>query len=291
MYNNLFYHNIPHLLGPVISDPNQASAALKVIVNIMEERYEVFSLAGVRNISVYNEKVKADPTDANLKPMPYIVVIIDEFCDLIMSAGKQVEFPIARIAQLARAVGIHMIVATQRPSVNVITGTIKANFPARIAFKVTSGVDSKTILDTSGAQQLIGKGDMLISTGSSLTRVQCAFIDTPEVENIVNYIAEQQAYPSAFELPEPDVKEDDVNKTIDLRKRDVMFDEIARYVVRNQQGSTSNIQRNFEIGFNRAGKIMDQLEAAGIVGPVRGSKPREVIIKDEFELDKLLTSL
>ena len=164
-----------------------------------------------------------------------------------MSAGKQVEFPIARIAQLARAVGIHMIVATQRPSVNVITGTIKANFPARIAFKVTSGVDSKTILDTSGAQQLIGKGDMLISTGSSLTRVQCAFIDTPEVENIVNYIAEQQAYPSAFELPEPDVKEDDVNKTIDLRKRDVMFDEIARYVVRNQQGSTSNIQRNFEI--------------------------------------------
>ena len=248
---------------------------------------------GPANIKEYNGKFierKLNPLNGH-KFLPYIVVIIDEFCDLIMSAGKQVEFPIARIAQLARAVGIHMIVATQRPSVNVITGTIKANFPARIAFKVTSGVDSKTILDTSGAQQLIGKGDMLISTGSSLTRVQCAFIDTPEVENIVNYIAEQQAYPSAFELPEPDVKEDDVNKTIDLRKRDVMFDEIARYVVRNQQGSTSNIQRNFEIGFNRAGKIMDQLEAAGIVGPVRGSKPREVIIKDEFELDKLLTSL
>ena len=259
----------------------------------MDDRYLLLKSAKARNIKEYNGKFierKLNPLNGH-KFLPYIVVIIDEFCDLIMSAGKQVEFPIARIAQLARAVGIHMIVATQRPSVNVITGTIKANFPARIAFKVTSGVDSKTILDTSGAQQLIGKGDMLISTGSSLTRVQCAFIDTPEVENIVNYIAEQQAYPSAFELPEPDVKEDDVNKTIDLRKRDVMFDEIARYVVRNQQGSTSNIQRNFEIGFNRAGKIMDQLEAAGIVGPVRGSKPREVIIKDEFELDKLLTSL
>ena len=288
-----FLAKIPDSDEAVITDTSKVIDTLNSLCKEMDDRYLLLKSAKARNIKEYNGKFierKLNPLNGH-KFLPYIVVIIDEFCDLIMSAGKQVEFPIARIAQLARAVGIHMIVATQRPSVNVITGTIKANFPARIAFKVTSGVDSKTILDTSGAQQLIGKGDMLISTGSSLTRVQCAFIDTPEVENIVNYIAEQQAYPSAFELPEPDVKEDDVNKTIDLRKRDVMFDEIARYVVRNQQGSTSNIQRNFEIGFNRAGKIMDQLEAAGIVGPVRGSKPREVIIKDEFELDKLLTSL
>ena len=288
-----FLAKIPDSDEAVITDTSKVIDTLNSLCKEMDDRYLLLKSAKARNIKEYNGKFierKLNPLNGH-KFLPYIVVIIDEFCDLIMSAGKQVEFPIARIAQLARAVGIHMIVATQRPSVNVITGTIKANFPARIAFKVTSGVDSKTILVTSGAQQLIGKGDMLISTGSSLTRVQCAFIDTPEVENIVNYIAEQQAYPSAFELPEPDVKEDDVNKTIDLRKRDVMFDEIARYVVRNQQGSTSNIQRNFEIGFNRAGKIMDQLEAAGIVGPVRGSKPREVIIKDEFELDKLLTSL
>ena len=288
-----FLAKIPDSDEAVITDTSKVIDTLNSLCKEMDDRYLLLKAAKARNIKEYNSKFierRLNPQNGH-KFLPYIVVIIDEFCDLIMSAGKQVEFPIARIAQLARAVGIHMIVATQRPSVNVITGTIKANFPARIAFKVTSGVDSKTILDTSGAQQLIGKGDMLISTGSSLTRVQCAFVDTPEVENIVNYIAEQQSYPSAFELPEPDVKEEDANKTIDLRKRDVMFDEIARYVVRNQQGSTSNIQRNFEIGFNRAGKIMDQLEAAGIVGPVRGSKPREVIIKDEMELDRLLTSL
>lgn len=288
-----FLAKIPDSDEAVITDTSKVIDTLNSLCKEMDDRYLLLKSAKARNIKEYNGKFierKLNPNNGH-KFLPYIVVIIDEFCDLIMSAGKQVEFPIARIAQLARAVGIHMIVATQRPSVNVITGTIKANFPARIAFKVTSGVDSKTILDTSGAQQLIGKGDMLISTGSSLTRVQCAFVDTPEVENIVNFIAQQQSYPSAFELPEPDVKEDDSNKTVDLRKRDVMFDEIARYVVRNQQGSTSNIQRNFEIGFNRAGKIMDQLEAAGIVGPVRGSKPREVIIKDEMELDRLLTSL
>ena len=288
-----FLAKIPDSDEAVITDTSKVIDTLNSLCKEMDDRYLLLKAAKARNIKEYNSKFierRLNPQNGH-KFLPYIVVIIDEFCDLIMSAGKQVEFPIARIAQLARAVGIHMIVATQRPSVNVITGTIKANFPARIAFKVTSGVDSKTILDTSGAQQLIGKGDMLISTGSSLTRVQCAFVDTSEVENIVNYIAEQQSYPSAFELPEPDVKEEDANKTIDLRKRDLMFDEIARYVVRNQQGSTSNIQRNFEIGFNRAGKIMDQLEAAGIVGPVRGSKPREVIIKDEMELDRLLTSL
>ena len=224
--------------------------------------------------------------------LPYFVVIVDEFGDLIMTAGKEVELPIARIAQLARAVGIHMILATQRPSVNIITGIIKANFPARVAFKVSSGVDSKTILDGPGADRLIGRGDLLFSQGNDTTRVQCAFVDTPEVERIVNFIGEQRGYPSAFELPEPDMPDGENDLSgVDMSKRDPYFEEVARYIVSSQLGSTSNIQRKFEIGFNRAGRIMDQLEVAGIVGPAKGSKPREVLVQTDVDLEYILKSL
>lgn len=223
--------------------------------------------------------------------MPYIVVVIDEFADLIMTAGKEIELPIARIAQLARAVGIHMIIATQRPSTNIITGVIKANFPARIAFKVASMIDSRTILDTPGANQLIGRGDMLISSGSEMTRVQCAFVDTPEVERIVEFISEQRGYSTAFLLPEY-VGEDEVNAgDVDLKNRDELFEDAAKIVVSNQMGSTSMIQRKFQVGYNRAGRVMDQLEAAGIVGPSEGSKARQVLIQDEYTLEQLLNSL
>ena len=225
--------------------------------------------------------------------MPYIVIIIDEFGDFIMTAGKEVETPIARIAQKARAVGMHLILATQRPSVNIITGVIKANFPARMAFKVSSGIDSKTILDQSGAQQLVGKGDLLYLQGDSPVRVQCAFVDTPEVEKVVEYISEQQGYPAPFELPEPPVPEGE-NKDlsgVDLSKKDPYFEEVARFVVTSQMGSTSYIQRKYNIGFNRAGRIMDQLEVAGIVGPARGSKPREVLVSSEVELESMLSSM
>ena len=204
-----------------------------------------------------------------------------------MTAGKEVEVPIARLAQLARAVGIHLIIATQRPSVNVITGTIKANFPARIAFKVSAKVDSRTILDAGGAEQLIGRGDMLVSHGSELLRLQCAFVDTPEVENVVEFIGAQRGYPSAFELPEYEGDEED-NKTVDLTERDDLFEDCAKFVVTNQSGSTSMLQRRFNLGYNRAGRIMDQLEAAGIVGPARGSKPRDVIFKSIMDLEQFL---
>jgi S-DNA-T family DNA segregation ATPase FtsK/SpoIIIE len=210
-----------------------------------------------------------------------------------MTAGKEVETPIARIAQKARAVGMHLILATQRPSVNIITGVIKANFPARMAFKVSSGIDSKTILDQSGAQQLVGKGDLLYLQGDSPVRVQCAFVDTPEVEKVVEYISEQQGYPAPFELPEPPVPEGE-NKDlsgVDLSKKDPYFEEVARFVVTSQMGSTSYIQRKYNIGFNRAGRIMDQLEVAGIVGPARGSKPREVLVSSEVELESMLSSM
>jgi len=218
-------------------------------------------------------------------------VIIDEFADLIMTAGKEIELPIARIAQLARAVGIHMIIATQRPSTNIITGTIKANFPARIAFKVASMIDSRTILDTPGANQLVGKGDMLISYGSTMTRVQCAFMDTPEVENVCKFIGDQHGFPTAFLLPE--VEHDEENGVIetDLTGKDELFDEAARLVVMNQLGSTSMIQRRFSVGYNRAGRIMDQLEKAGIVGSGEGSKPRQVYIQDEYTLEQLLRNI
>ena len=224
--------------------------------------------------------------------MPYIVVIVDEFGDLIMTAGKEVELPIARIAQLARAVGIHMIIATQRPSTNIITGVIKANFPARIAFKVSAMVDSRTILDCPGANQLIGRGDMLFSQGSELIRVQCAFVDTPEVEDICNYIGKQQGYPEAYELPEYcDDNSDTSGSNVNLKDRDELFEEAARLVVSEQQGSASLIQRKFSLGYNRAGRIMDQLEAAGIVGPSKGSKAREVLIMDLMALENLLDNL
>ena len=226
--------------------------------------------------------------------MPYIVIVIDEFGDFIMVAGKEVETPIARITQKARAVGMHMILATQRPSVNIITGVIKANIPSRMAFRVQSMIDSRTILDATGAQQLIGRGDLLYSGGNDVTRVQCAFVDTPEVEDIVNHISKQQAYPSAYELPEPpEGGESDISgvASVDLSKRDVLFADVARWVVSQQIGSTSAIQRNFELGFNRAGKIMDQLEKAGIVGPQKGSKPRQVLVQDDFMLTQILESL
>ena len=224
--------------------------------------------------------------------MPYIVVVIDEFADLIMQVGKEVETPIARIAQKARAVGIHMILATQRPSANIITGVIRANFPARFAFRVSTGLESRVILDTSGADQLIGRGDMLISQGNDLDRVQCALVDTPEVERIAKHIAGQQGYPTAFILPEyHDESEGGEVKDVDLSKKDSMFNEVAELVVATQQGSTSMIQRKFSIGYNRAGRIMDQLEAAGIVGPAEGSKPRQVLVTDMVQLDSMLNSL
>ena len=218
-------------------------------------------------------------------------MVIDEFADLIMTAGKEIETPIARLAQLARAIGIHLIVATQRPSVNVITGLIKANFPARVAFRVTSTTDSRTIMDAKGAEQLIGMGDMLISTGSDLTRLQCAFIDTPEVEKICDFIGSQRAYPQAHILPEYEGEGEVIGTTADLNDKDALFDEAARTVVQSQSGSTSLIQRKLRLGYNRAGRIIDQLEAAGIVGPFEGSKARQVLIKDILELEDLLKNL
>src|SRR5690606_27761509 len=223
--------------------------------------------------------------------LPFIVLVIDEFADLIMTAGKEVEMPIARLAQLARAIGIHLIIATQRPSVNIITGTIKANFPARIAFKVSSKIDSRTILDTGGAEQLIGKGDMLISHNGEIIRLQCAFVDTPEVENVVDFISEQRGYPMAFMLPEYIDEKELEGKEFDMGNRDSMFEDAARLIVQSQQGSTSLLQRRMKLGYNRAGRLMDQLEAAGIVGPSQGSKARDVLIKTEMDLEQHLQSL
>jgi len=259
----------------------------------MDSRYDLLKLAQTRNIKEYNNKFihrRLNPEKGH-RYLPYIVVIIDEFADLIMTAGKEIELPIARIAQLARAVGIHMIIATQRPSADIITGIIKANFPARIAFKVASMVDSRTILDTSGANQLIGKGDMLVSIGSVMTRLQCAFIDTPEVERICDFISHQQGYPSALILPDPEESVDSNASSANLSNRDELFDEVARTVVVNQMGSTSMIQRKFSIGYNRAGRIMDQLEAMGIVGPAEGSKARQVLVQDEYSLEKMLKDI
>lgn len=247
----------------------------------------------VRNIKEYNAKFierRLNPEEGH-RYLPYIVLVIDEFADLIMTAGKEVETPIARLAQLARAIGIHLIVATQRPSVNVITGIIKANFPARAAFRVTSKIDSRTILDAGGAEQLIGKGDMLLSQGSDLIRLQCAFVDTPEVERITDYIGEQKAYPEAYKLPEYKGADEDGNVGVDLldpSERDVLFEDAARIIVQTQQGSTSMLQRKLKLGYNRAGRIVDQLEAAGIIGPFEGSKAREVLIPDEYALEQLL---
>src|SRR5690606_19284196 len=250
--------------------------------------------AQVRNLKEYNAKFinrRLNPEEGH-RYLPFIVLIVDEFADLMMTAGKEVETPIARLAQLARAVGIHLVIATQQPSVNIITGTIKANFPARLAFRVLSKVDSRTILDSGGADQLIGRGDMLLATGSDLIRIQCAFVDTPEVEEISDFIGGQRGYPSAMLLPEY-VGEDGEGgiEDFDMRDRDSMFEDAARLVVLHQQGSTSLIQRKLKLGYNRAGRIIDQLEAAGIVGPFEGSKAREVLFPDEYSLEQFLDGL
>ena len=279
----------------VISDVTKVTQTLQSVCKEMDTRFDLLKKAHVRNIKEYNEKF----TSRQLNPenghryLPYMVVIIDEFADLIMTAGKEVEMPIARIAQLARAAGIHMIIATQRPSTNIITGSIKANFPGRLAFRVSSMIDSRTILDSPGANQLIGRGDLLFSQGNDLTRVQCAFVDTPEVEAICNFISEQQGYTHAFYLPEVDLGDGgDTNmRGIDMSQRDAMFEDAARLVVLNQSGSTSMIQRKFSIGYNRAGRIMDQLEAAGIVGAQDGSKGRQVLVMDEVQLERILETL
>lgn len=277
----------------IITDVTKVTQTLNSLTKEMDDRYELLMRAHVRAIKEYNEKFvkrRLNPEKGH-RYMPYIVVVIDEFGDLIMTAGKEIEMPIARIAQKARAVGIHMVIATQRPTTNIITGTIKANFPARMAFRVTSQIDSRTILDMSGANQLIGRGDMLFSQGSSLIRIQCAFVDTPEVEEIAQYIGKQQGYDNAFALPEVNTDVDATPGAVDLNDRDALFEEAARLIVVHQQGSTSLIQRKFSIGYNRAGRLMDQLEAAGIVGSTQGSKPRDVFIADEYSLEKLLDSM
>ncbi len=289
-----FLAKLPNEEESIITDTKKVINTLNALCIEMDDRYDLLKEAGARNIKEYNEKFIArrlNPEKGH-KFLPFIVLVVDEFADLIMTAGKEIEMPIARLAQLARAVGIHLIVATQRPSVNVITGTIKANFPARIAFKVSAKVDSRTILDAGGAEQLIGRGDMLISHGSELLRVQCAFVDTPEVEAVVSFIGKQRGYPQAFELPEYEGADGDGDsKSVDLSNRDKLFEDCARTVVATQSGSTSNLQRKFNLGYNRAGRIMDQLEAASIVGPAVGSKPREVYFKTEHELEQFLDSL
>jgi S-DNA-T family DNA segregation ATPase FtsK/SpoIIIE len=288
-----FLAKLPNEEEAIITDTKKVIYTLNALCIEMDNRYELLKEAGARNIKEYNDKFisrRLNPQNGH-KYLPFIVLVIDEFADLIMTAGKEVEMPIARLAQLARAVGIHLIIATQRPSVNVITGTIKANFPGRIAFKVSAKVDSRTILDAGGAEQLIGRGDMLVSYGSELLRVQCAFVDTPEVEKIVDFIGSQRGYPSAFELPEYEGEDADNDKIVDLTNRDKLFEECARQVVMSQSGSTSMLQRRFNLGYNRAGRIMDQLEGAGIVGPSMGSKPREVYFKTDAELDQFLGGL
>jgi S-DNA-T family DNA segregation ATPase FtsK/SpoIIIE len=282
--------------NPIITDTSKVVRTLNSLCVEMDARYGLLMAAGERNIKDYNRKFK----ERRLNPekghryMPYIVVVIDEYGDLIMTAGKEIELPIARIAQKARAVGIHMIIATQRPTTNIITGTIKANFPGRIAFKVSQGIDSKTILDRMGANQLIGRGDMLYLQGNDPIRVQCAFVDTPEVVNINNFIAAQQGYTEPYELPEPKMEEGEMSgeaREVDMSHLDPMFEDAARLIVSNQSGSTSLIQRKFAIGYNRAGRLMDQLEKAGVVGAAIGSKPREVLIQDEVTLNNLISNL
>lgn len=290
-----FLAKLPDEAEPIITDVTKVVQTLNSICVEMDTRYDLLKAAHVRNIKEYNEKFinrRLNPEKGH-KYMPYIVVVIDEFGDLIMTAGKDVELPIARIAQLARAVGIHMIIATQRPTTNIITGTIKANFPARIAFRVSAMVDSRTILDRPGANQLIGRGDMLFLQGADPVRVQCAFIDTPEVAEITKFIARQQGYPTAFYLPEyvdENASGSDLGD-VDLGRKDPLFDDAARLIVTHQQGSTSLIQRKFSIGYNRAGRLMDQLEKAGIVGPAQGSKPRDVYFTDIVSLEDFLSKM
>ena len=300
IYNPLINHFLAKVpdedADPIITDVTKVVRTLNSLCKLMDTRYDLLKEVRAKNIKEYNQKFvnRKIPPRGGHGYMPYIVVIIDEFGDLIMTAGKEIEMPIARIAQLARAVGIHMIIATQRPTTTIITGNIKANFPARIAFKVSAGIDSKTILDRTGAQQLIGKGDMLYLGGAEPIRIQCAFVDTPEVERINNFISDQQSYNMPFELPEPDTPEAEFggeDKDVDMQHLDPLFEDAARLIVINQSGSTSLIQRKFAIGYNRAGRLMDQLEKAGVVGAAMGSKPREVMIQDEVSLNNLLSSL
>lgn len=294
LYGIIEKHFLAKLPGedePIITDTKKVINTLNSLCIEMDNRYELLKNAQVRNLKEYNERFRQrrlNPNEGH-RFLPYIVLVIDEFADLIMTAGKEVELPIARLAQLARAIGIHLIIATQRPSVNIITGTIKANFPARLAFRVSSKVDSRTILDSGGADQLIGRGDMLLSIGSDLIRLQCPFVDTPEVEQIVAFIGEQKGFPEALMLPEYVGEEGDPDKTkFDSEDKDDLFDEAARIIVQHQQGSASLLQRRLNIGYNRAGRLIDQMEAAGIVGPNKGSKAREVLIHDDVSLQRFL---
>ena len=296
IYRRIEKHFLAKLPGEdeaIITDTKKVVNTLNALCIEMDNRYDLLKEAGSRNIKEYNEKFikrKLNPQKGH-QYLPFIVLVIDEFADLIMTAGKEIEMPIARLAQLARAVGIHLIIATQRPSVNIITGTIKANFPARIGFKVSSKIDSRTILDTGGAEQLIGKGDMLISYNGELTRLQCAFVDTPEVDEVVDFISNQRGYTQAFLLPEYVDEKDLEGKDFDMGDRDSLFEDAARLIVQNQIGSTSLLQRRMKLGYNRAGRLMDQLEASGIVGPSQGSKARDVLIKTEMELQQHLDAL
>lgn len=298
LYNKIERHylaKIPNSDEAIITDTKKVIYTLNSLCIEMDNRYDLLKEAGCRNIKEYNHKFvhrKLNP-ELGHRFLPYIVLVIDELADLMMTAGKEVETPIARLAQLARAIGIHLVVATQRPSVNVITGIIKANFPVRLSFRVTSKVDSRTILDTGGAEQLVGQGDTLMSVNSELIRLQCPFIDTQEVEDICDYIGSQRGYESAYQLPEfvgDDGDSNDVTE-VDLKNRDTMFEDAARLIVHHQQGSTSLIQRKLKLGYNRAGRIIDQLEAAGIVGPFEGSKAREVLVQDEYSLEQLLNNI
>ncbi len=297
LYSKIEKHylaKIPDSEETIITDTQKVIYTLNSLTIEMDQRYDLLKKAQVRNIKEYNRKFikrRLNPEYGH-KYMPYIVVVVDEFADLIMTAGREIETPLARLAQLARAIGIHLVIATQRPTTNIITGVIKANFPARIAFRVTSMIDSRTILDTPGANQLVGRGDMLFAPGSDLIRLQCGFIDIPEMERITEFIGQQPSYPTPFLLPEyVDENAGDGHLDIDLSKRDNLFDDAARLVVAHQQGSTSLIQRKFSIGYNRAGRIIDQLEAAGIVGPFEGSKARQVLFPDEYSLEQYLNSL
>lgn len=294
LFNTIERHylaKLPDSAESIITDTKKVINTLNSLCIEMDQRYDLLKDAAVRNLKEYNAKFisrKLLPTNGH-KFLPYIVLVVDEFADLIMTAGKEVETPIARLAQLARAIGIHLIIATQRPSVNIITGTIKANFPARIAFRVSSKIDSRTILDSGGADQLIGRGDMLLSTGNDLIRIQCAFVDTPEVDKITEFIGSQRGYPDAFLLPEYiDETATSGNEDFDPSERDALFAEAAKLIVQHQQGSTSLIQRRLKLGYNRAGRIIDQLEAAGVIGPFEGSKARQVLIRDENSLEQLL---
>lgn len=296
LYSKLERHylaKLPNSEEAIITDTRKVVHTLNSLCIEMENRYEILKDAGARNLKEYNAKFvarKLNPKEGH-RFLPYIVLVIDELADLMMTAGKEVETPIARLAQLARAIGIHLVLATQRPSVNVITGVIKANFPARLSFRVTSKVDSRTILDTGGADQLVGQGDMLLSSGSDIIRLQCPFVDTPEIDKVCDFIGSQRGYDSAYLLPEYEGDDEGGANNVDLSDRDALFEEAARVIVMHQQGSTSLIQRKLKLGYNRAGRLIDQLEAAGVVGPFEGSKAREVLIKDELSLEQLLNNL